>query len=301
MCLAASSTTPFSALNPSNDLFAALLPSTAPVWWKTLAKDPDINIEVRKNNCIDVYYNGGAIIRELKYNARTGFSGKIHREYIPIDTTHDYVNYSFTPANDIDFSPVKIESASNFSSSLSLIKKQIAKSFPSDSEKAIQSKFIRNDPAFIDSEFQYKHGHESIRIDLVRIDEKLKKIVFVELKRIGDARLYNGEIALQLDKYNNFIKSYGKDLETYYRDIFVIKKSLGILPERIKSLPSLAGYTVEPKLLLLFGDANQQWIDKFSPTLDQAIRPHAYGAYYFGKPEYNCDLIMKTNSNRHIF
>ena len=301
MSISTYQTTPFSTLNPSGDIFTALLPSTAPVWWKTLINDRDINIEVRKDNYIDVYYNGGAIIKELKYNSRTGFSGKIHRAYIPIDTTDDYVKYLFSPTNDIDFSPVKIEPASNFSSSLSLIKKQIAKSFPSGSEKAIQSKFIRNDSAFIDSEFQYNLGHELIRIDLVRIDEKLKKIVFVELKRIGDARLYNGEIVLQLEKYENFITSYDKALETYYRDIFMIKKSLGILPESIKSLPSLAGYTVEPKVLLLFGDSNKQWIDKFSPTLDAAIRLHAYGAYYFGKPNYNCDLIMKTNSNRHIF
>ena len=300
MCLAAASTTPFSALNPSNDLFAALLPRNAPVWWNTLVGDPDINIEVRKDNYIDVYYNGGAIIKKLKYNTRTGFSGEIHREYIPLNTTNDYVKYSFTTSNDIDFPPVSIKSVNNFAS-LSFIKKQIEKSNPSGSEKVIQSKFIRKDSSFIDSEFEYKHGNELIRIDLIRIDVKMEKIVFVELKRIGDARLYNGEVVLQLEKYSRFITNYSKALKEYYQNLFMIKKSLGILPSNIVDLPSLEGYAIEPKVLLLFGDANKQWIDKFSPVLDNAIRPYAYGSYYFGKPNYNCDLIMKTNSNRHIF
>ena len=42
-----------------------------PVWWKNLVSDKEIVIQVRKNDSIDVYFNGGCILKGLKYNSRT--------------------------------------------------------------------------------------------------------------------------------------------------------------------------------------------------------------------------------------
>jgi hypothetical protein len=36
---------------------------------------------VRKDNYIDVYYNGGGVIKELKYS-KNGYSGLIHCKYL---------------------------------------------------------------------------------------------------------------------------------------------------------------------------------------------------------------------------
>lgn len=66
-------------LNPKNALFENLA-TNPPVWWETLVNDEDIYIEIRKDNYIDVYYNGGNIIKELRYKDGA-YTGKIHYKY----------------------------------------------------------------------------------------------------------------------------------------------------------------------------------------------------------------------------
>ena len=83
--------------------------------------------------------------------------------------------------------------------------------------------------------------------------------------------------------------------------VFAIKKSLNILAEGLRSLDSLSDFTLEQKPLLLFGDCKQEWIDQNAGHIDKRIENVAVGAYYFGNPKYNCDLISKTKQNRHIF
>ncbi len=286
-----------------NALFAKLA-SEPPMWWSALVEDKYLSIQIRKENYVDVYFNGGNIIKGLKY-AGDSFKAKTHYKYIPVESeSGDYVPFIFED-NSIKFGNVKPIPLGCFCvNSLKGMKDNIRKFYPSDSEKAIQYSFIRNDPYFIDSEFEYTFKENErtkiVRIDLVRVDVQQKKIVFVEVKTIGDARLYNGEVVSQLKDYRNFILMHRSELLGYYKKILTIKKRLGILPECL-IFEDIDEYQVLDKPLLLFGNCEQAWIDKFSGELDNKIKNCAVGAYYFGRPDYNCDLIRKTERNRHIF
>ena len=210
------------------------LTNDPPKWWSALVSDKDIAIQIRKNNYIDAYFNGGNIIRKLSYGGKS-FRGETHFKYIPIETEYgDYVPFVFEN-NTICFGKIEALKVGCFEKqSLSKIKSNIIKYYPNDSEKAIQYEFINNDPYFIDSEFEYSYKKgdkiKTIRIDLVRIDASIKKIVFVEVKTIGDRRLFNNEIVRQLRDYKEFITNYRVDLIAYYKKILAIKRNLKILP-----------------------------------------------------------------------
>jgi hypothetical protein len=294
----------FAKLSVHNPLFDELS-TNPPSWWKRLVSDSDINIQVRKDNYIDVYYNGGAIIKELKYSKQ--FTGKIHFEYIPIKGSdpHPYVKYKFDGSGlEIDKAKINILDFHNFQDGvLTKIKKRISSFYGQDSEKGIQATFIKNDPYYIDCEFEYRNADDLIRIDLVRIDKALKKIVFIELKTIWDPRLFSGEISKQLEKYGSFIRKYRNDLRDYYQKVFEIKKKLKILTWELASIDNFNQYTVLDKPLLLLGDCTQEWIGRHdnAKTINARISKFATGCYYFGKPRYRADIVKESRANRFIF
>jgi len=125
--------------------------------------------------------------------------------------------------------------------------------------------------------------------------------MFVELKTMGDPRLYTDAIVEQLKKYKDFAERYQSDILAYYNTIFDIKKKLNILPKRLQSLNSLTGYSLEKRPLLLFGDCEKKWIGSAALGINSRINQVACGAYYFGGTKYNCDLIPKSYRNRYIF
>jgi hypothetical protein len=287
----------------SNDETFVQLKTGAYPWWDNLKKNNKISIQIRKDNTIDVYYNGGAILSGLKYD-RQKFTASIHPKYIPIQDDHIYRPLSldssgveftgqFDPLAFSQFEDEKIEA----------VTKHINKYYGSESEKAIQYKFATTDPFIIDTEFQMGNA---LRIDLVRLDSNAKKIVFIEVKTIGDSRLFSdpdddpNHIYHQLNKYRNFIAANSNDILAYYTNVLKIKADLGIITDLKVSQLSLTGWQVEPKPLLAFGDCNQKWIDQNADNIDTAIKEVACGAYYFGAPKYSLDLILTTNKNRHI-
>lgn len=290
-----------------NDPLFKTLSDNPPDWWKVLINDEDINIQIRKDNSIEAYYKGGAIIRELKWNRRdSGFQGNINYQYIPLESEASYIPFNFGKFS-VEFGKVNISKLNNFKSkSLKKIKNILDNFYSEYSEKTIQAKFIRNDPYFIDSEFMYnprEHNIDSLRIDLTRVDTKMKKIVFIELKTIADRRLYSNEIVEQLRKYKNFIEKYENPLLDYYKKVFAIKKKLGILPVGLhkEKIEDIENYELAKKPLLLFGDCSQKWINDNSGSLDGKIKKHALGCYYFGRPKYSCKIINKQIRNKHIF
>lgn len=274
------------------------LSNNPPQWWNNLKSDKDLCIQIRKDNSIDVYFNGGALITGLKYDGRQ-FNGAIHKKYIPVKGG-TYVKYLFN--NGIaELSPVETIKIDNFSpTTIKAIKERICLFYSDDSEKGIQYKFIKNDPSFIDSEFEYKDKAKTIRIDLVRADTKIKQIVFVEVKTIGANCLKNNEIVKQMKGYKEFIESKEQELLLYYKKVVAIKRRLGILSDFLKN-KKIEEYTIMTKPLLLFGDCGQNWINEYSLSIDKKIKDYAVGSYYFGTPKFQCDIVIKQKANRHIF
>lgn len=289
----------FAKLDINDSLFVELK-RQEPEWWENLKSDEEIYIEIRKDNYINAYYKGGVILNKLKYfSSQNNFKAEIHYKYIPRITEKDYLSIKLEKDSLYLMDEIHLMKLEDFShENLSKIKKEI--NLYANTEKKIQSDFILNDGYFIDSEFQYRPSDlEGGRIDLVRIDPSVKKIVFIELKTMSNYMLYTDDITNQIKKYNQFIRKYEGELLNYFKKVYKIKENLGILSQQLKNI-NIDELDVERKPLLLFGDCKQKWIDNNSGEIDNKIKDYAVGACYFGEPEYDCNLD-NDRGNRHIF
>ena len=175
------------ALKINHPLFREL-ENSPPAWWNNLKDDKDLYIDIRKGNTINVYYNGGSII---KLEWKGGFRATLHFEYIPLKGDTNYVSFEFSNG-DISLPRLEVMNIANFSkTSLTGLKKRIEKFYSNDSEKGLQGKYVTKNFAmrkprgfFLDTEFQ----HKDLRVDLVWIDLAKKKLAFIELKTISDSR-----------------------------------------------------------------------------------------------------------------
>ena len=238
----------------NNNLFDKLL-EDSPNWWNALKEDEEIYIEIRKNKYIDAYFNGGAIIKKLKWSEKRGYYAKIHAKYL-----------NETDSNKYEECPLE-----SLLEKLSEIKKRIYKFYPDNSEKGIQAKLILNDKNYyIDSEFQdtiIEYGKRIIlRFDLVKIDPNSRKLIFQELKRIEDSRLLKkgetknsrelSEIKNQIKLYSNYISENKDSLLSYYQNIVKIKRKLGLLSTSFGFQFNVLrnNFTIEEKPELIISD-----------------------------------------------
>ena len=121
-------------------------------------------------------------------------------------------------------------------------------------EKFIQGKLITEGrDKYLDSEFAHRlHDHvkETVRIDMVKIEDN--RIIFEELKRIGDTRLrtLNGEpeILRQIRDYRDFLQCNKDRLAAYYKMLYRIKMELDLPVPPVDDVDSL---TVDPEPQLL--------------------------------------------------
>jgi hypothetical protein len=306
----------FSKLDVEHKLFNELL-EQKPVWWQNIVKsvkNKKIYVDVRKDNYINVYSNGGSLLK-LYYSK--GFKGEIHFEYVPIESRKTYIPFAFKD-NYIELETSKVglgfAGTDNFSDKgIENLQNRIEKFFPPSSEKGIQADFVLKNSAFLDTEFQYNSEDKSkrIRFDLVWVDEKSHKLYVVELKTISDPRLYyNGnnldsssddKIDAQLKKYRGFIRKHSHDLLSHYGRVLSIKRKLEVLPEGFPQLNSLDGFMFEERPILLIGDCTQVWIDANKCRLKDSIQDIAYGCFYQGKNTRLFYIPRRTTGNRHVF
>jgi hypothetical protein len=305
----------FSKLDPEHKLFRQLL-QKKPIWWQNIVKsvkNKTLYVEIRKDNYIDVYYNGGAILNCLSYT--DDFRGEIHFQYIPLASQRNYVPLAFLDNNiEIDMKKGEVDFAKldNFSEDgIKAFQKRIGQFFPPSSEKGIQADFVLKNSAFLDTEFQYKTDKGSIRFDLVWVDVELSRLFVVELKTIGDPRLYFNEdsrgsqnydkIDAQLKKYREFIREQNQNLLSHYERLFIIKKKLGILPDELQKRDSLSGFAFEERPILLIADCVQRWIDDNRSRLDEAIKDIAYGCFYQGKNTREFKIPKKSTVTKSVW
>lgn len=198
-----------------------------PEWWKRLISIKGVYVEIRKDDIIDIYFEGGRMAR-LTYTHKA-LKATCHYKYLGLNMSpkekDPYIDCLDTLMN-------------NPASIIENIKKEYsqkgAKNEEDISEKKIQGDIICHDNIYLDSEFahRFEEGkNETIRIDLVAIKEN--QLSFIELKRIKDNRLHNKyddkpEILIQMDQYSQFIKDNKNALLTYYGQLYTIKQSLGL-------------------------------------------------------------------------
>lgn len=230
----------FETLNPNAPLFSELKSGNYS-WWENIKKDRRLYIEIRKDNYINVYFEGGNVAK-LEYRSKDNtIQTSTHSKYLH-GNGDDYVECSL----DKDLETIITNIKKYYS------KTEDKKEKEEWSEKYIQSQYIiKYHSKYIDSEFAYKDDSLDIRIDLIEcINGELR---FVELKTIDDSRMLkrnddNPEVVEQVEAYKNFISNYKPEkIVEYYQKVWEIKKDLGLtIPEERPS--SLA----EKPLLLIF-------------------------------------------------
>ncbi len=235
----------FDKLRADAKIFEEL--SKNPSWWVYFKNDSDLYIEIRKDNQVNVYYEGGSI-------ARIHFCSK-HKK-LQVFTHHKYLDEPAPSKNNLYIECSDIMSKQVIEqikrkvkgcySQKHAVKEVIAKE--KWSEKYIQgSLIVRSSDIHLDSEFAYNDATSRNRIDLIRCDEGV--VTFVELKRMSDGRMLHrtdepSEIIKQMQRYKEFINRYSNDLLHYYQTLYDIKKSLELpvpdkRPTRINQEPQL--------------------------------------------------------------
>ena len=203
-------------LDPNNKLFE-ILKQNPPIWWRKLKEDNDLYIEVRKNNIIEAYYNGGRLA-EIKYNSRNkDLSVKTHPKYLGHDNVSETRFYRISTRN----------GKTSHDAIYQECKEEIEKD-PGILKKNIDSEFAHR---------FYNEERKTIRIDLVGIENN--KLYFEELKRVIDSRLSDTEILTQMKEYSQFIDANAKPLEDYYKTLYIIKQSLSLPVPKISDIQDL--------------------------------------------------------------
>ena len=191
----------FKTLIPDHPLFAELSKKGEYKWWENMKKRLDLYIEVRKDNKINIYYQGASVVSLERSSENTPIRALTHSSYIGMPGSR-YVNYVYSLDD------------SNINSILENIRKNPKFDGTAKekwSEKYIQGNIItKNKRKYIDSEFAYIDDKFDIRVDLVEcIAGELR---FVELKRIDDNRMVSldmrPEILSQMTNYREFIKQH---------------------------------------------------------------------------------------------
>lgn len=231
---------PTSLLNPDAPLFTVLC-NNPPEWWRRLAEDSELYIEIRKENKIHVYFYG-ARIAEIEYKSAS-VTAICHNKYI----------FGRKDVKDGYGSCIHL-----LEKNLKKLKDNAIQYYVKDtegedtSEKRIQGRLrIDNNYRYIDTEFEHSYSqygrNDFIRFDLVAVDNNVLKIE--ELKRIGDSRLRTSdmennppEVLAQMKRYSDFIEANREELCSYYQTLLKIKAELG--------LPMPISYDMDKPLVL---------------------------------------------------
>ncbi len=275
-------------LDPKNALFENIKKGNTPEWWDDVIKDSEVYIELRKGYQMDVYYNGGAIFREVKL-VNGEYTWKTHAKFL---CKSEYIGPKET------ITQIRIGE----SDWLRKIKNNIRTYYPASSEKGYQAKLITKQHYFIDTEFAFNDDDRN-RFDLVWLDVNKKKIVVVELKLTDNGELYTGSIYKQLDKYVQLIKARDEELRRYFISVFECKKAIGLLSDELKGIEDINDFTLESRPLLLVGGCTNDWINKHKEELNNELKKVSLGVYYYGDSEFNryhCNII-ESAGNRYLF
>lgn len=222
----------FDTLKPEAKIFHEL--NNNPHWWKQFKEDSSLYIEVRKDNQVNVYFEGGSIARIHYCSKNRKLQVFIHHKYLGIPKPADnnlYVEYSDKISSCLNDVLDRVKTVYSQKGSIDGV-------VPKEkwSEKYIQGTLIVQSRQYhLDSEFAYNDSETSNRIDLVRCSDGM--VTFVELKRMGDNRMLHEtdatpEVVYQMNRYKQFIEKYSSQLLEYYQKLYDIKKILELpVPE----------------------------------------------------------------------
>lgn len=233
----------FDTLKIEANIFSELKKN--PEWFEHCKNDNSLYIEIRKDNQVNIYSEGGSVARIHYCSKLKKLQVFTHYKYLGLkDSDKTYLECSQIIGDEIDNILENVKD--NYSQ-----KKAENGIYSKEkwSEKYIQGNLITKTfkRQHLDSEFAYKDGSFDIRIDLIKVVDGA--VTFVELKRMDDARMLKKEgvepeIIEQMKAYADFIAEYKEKILDYYQTVYDIKKDLKLpLPEQrpilVNSIPEL--------------------------------------------------------------
>lgn len=244
-------------LNPDSEIFKILASNNPPKWWIIAKNDPDLYIDIRKENEVIIYYNGGRAAGIKYYKKKKVLKVTAHPKYLGHTDIKDQKYYK----NDKKHTPIYQPCEDWLENRLGELKSNIIKYYSKvengedTSEKRIQGRLIINGrEKYLDSEFEHRlrdGERHTIRIDLVKIENG--RIIFEELKRIKDDRLMtkdgHPEILTQMQEYKDFLAINISALGDYYKELYKIKEKLGLPVPPVKDVNALI-VDNEPQLII---------------------------------------------------
>lgn len=271
----------FQAALDSNHKLFNYLSRSAPSWWSrvlsyrsTATAKRGIYIDVRKDNTINVYYQGASLAKIEWSKGRA--QATAHHKYLGIERSGKTLYYPCEQQLEIlgNEECCLLRNAEAFYTNRDGREELDAER---KCEKRLQGEVVCSSPGlYIDSEFahRYEEGSQhTIRIDLVRVVDST--LQFVELKRIQDPRLLcknvniTPEIITQMEEYRNFLEANSGSILSYYKRIIEIKRSLGLLlididvdKLEICTTPCLEIYNLYKPTLKHFESRRQRRIDR---------------------------------------
>lgn len=211
----------FETLKVNAPLFTELK-SGKYAWWEKMKNNHRLYIEIRKDNQINVYYEGGSVVRLHYCSRHKKVQAFTHEKYLGrkggkyIECADELNRLLDTIISNI---------SAHYSQKNGLEKENW-------SEKYIQGNIITSHRTdYIDSEFAYKNVDWDIRVDLIEAING--DIRFVELKRIDDGRMLKEtddapEVVAQVKGYKDFINQHRNEILTYYQKVWDIKHNLNL-------------------------------------------------------------------------
>ena len=157
-----------------------------PGWWKRFKEDPSLYIEIRKDNQVNVYFQGGSV-------ARIHYCSK--HDKLQVFTHHKYLGEP-APSKGSLYKECSERIEACLEDVLERVKKEYSQKHQIDgivpkerwSEKYIQGTLIvQSRHCHLDSEFAYIDGEANNRIDWIKCDNGM--VTFVEVKRMDDGRM----------------------------------------------------------------------------------------------------------------
>lgn len=256
----------------SQDLVDALGSSQL---WRNFCLDLDLSPEVREG-CVTVYYRSGALLRELCLSDGRLFAD-VHQKFVPLSRsgTSTQVSLAMTDVAGLTFvdtlAPLALGNGEP--AVLTEYKRMMDQVLTGPEGVIVQSIIRRTENQIIDQEIAFQEtGQSRDQIDLCHFDTGLRKLVFVEVKRISDKRLFlrNGSVEVldQLAAYGRRLCEQKREICDVYRSVVRWKRELG-LGGRLVHVPQDCEMDLLEKPVLVIGDCSDDDVKRINAAAEE--------------------------------
>jgi len=227
-------------------------------FWRNVCADPQLQPEIR-NNLVTIYYCGLALVRELRLRQGV-LKASVHHKFVPLQRTGSsrYHSLSWNEQAGLRFDDdLKPQQIAVGNAGVLKAYKRLMK-YETGPEGILQQAIVTSiTNRVLDQQVEFPAGGHN-KIDVCHFDLSIQKIVFAEIKRIDDSRLFGPgevpEVVAQLRDYGVWIARERETICSAYTDVIRWKRDLG-LARRLRGIPD-EPLDVERKPLLVIGDCS---------------------------------------------